>query len=131
MGARGRGRMVMMVLSQIGFVKPAPNPRAESTKPFLGFRSLLMSQVILLISSRLIPASALNLGLQAAQRILAGLPHVRVSWLLAGTIGLSSMKSRDAVLADQPGVTCMAARLQESEWKCARPLEHADRSGSS
>lgn len=33
MGARGRGRMVMMVLSQIGFVKPAPNPGAESTKP--------------------------------------------------------------------------------------------------
>ena len=37
------------------------------------------------------------------------------------------MKSRDALLADQPGVICMAAGLQGSERKRARPLELGNR----
>lgn len=64
---------------------------AESAKYLFWFTSLQISQVTLLISTRLIPASALNLGLQAALQILAGFPHLGVSWPLDGTTGLSSM----------------------------------------
>lgn len=84
--------------------------------------------MILLIATRLIPASALISGLQAALQILAGLFHLGISWLLAGTSGLSS---RDALLANQPGVMCMAVGFQESEQQRASPVELGNRLCSS